>query len=79
MVLFYTNSHFQKISVPFERISLINFFSLVLRGEGGGEERQTFFACELLPQGPGFCNLSLPGEWGFRPSKNSQEVSPGIS
>ena len=30
MVLFYSNSHFQYISVRFERISLINFFSLVL-------------------------------------------------
>ena len=34
MVLFNTNSHFQYISVPFERISLINFFSLV-RPRGG--------------------------------------------
>ena len=30
MVLFYTNSHFQYISVPFESILLINFFTLVL-------------------------------------------------
>ena len=28
-----------------------------------------FIARELLPQGPGFCSLSLPGEWGFRPLK----------
>ena len=33
MVLFYTNSHFQYISVPFERISLI---SSVLLCPGGG-------------------------------------------
>ena len=38
-----------------------------------------FIACELLPQGPGFCSLSLPKEWGFRPSKNSPGVGPGVS
>ena len=62
-----TNSHFQYISVPFELISLINFFSLVLpRGWGF----RAFFAREFLPQGPGFCSLFCLGRgWGFRPSK----------
>ena len=39
-----------------------------------------FFAREFLPQGPGFCSLSLPGEWRFRPLKlNSPGVGPGVS
>ena len=51
MVLLYTNSHFQYISVPFECISLINFFSLVLP-QGWG------FRAFLQVN---FC----PGDWGF--------------
>ena len=49
-----------------------------------------FFAHEFLPQGLGFCSLSLPEEWGFRPLKNSPFLpeewgfrplknSPGVS
>ena len=65
MVLFYTNSHFQCISVLFERISLIIFFSLVLpRGVG----LWSFFAREFLPRGSRFCSLFGPGV-GISPPK----------
>ena len=73
MVLFYTNSHFQYISVPFERISLINFFSLVLLRGGALELYRTrYFAL-----GAGVLRPFLPGRWGFRPSKNFPGVGPG--
>ena len=36
-----------------------------------------FFTLEFLPQGPGFCSLSFPGEWGFRLLKKIPGVDPG--
>ena len=65
MVLFYTDSHFQYISVPFERISLISFFSLVLpRGWGF----RAFSHVNFCPGGRGFAAF-FAGGWGFRPLK----------
>ena len=70
MVLFYTNSHFQYISVPFERISLINFFSLVLP-RGGALEHVNF-----CPGGRGFAAFFAQG--GISPpQKNSPGIGPG--
>ena len=68
MVLFHTNSHFQYSSVPFERISLINFFSLVLpRGWGF----RAFSHVNFCPGGWGFVAF-LPGVGISLPQKISQ-------
>ena len=70
MVLFYTNSHFQYFSVPFERICLVNFFSLVLpRGWGF----RAFPHVNFAPR-PGILQPFLFGGGDFAPSKNS----PGV-
>ena len=73
MVLFYTNSHFQYISVPFERISLINFFSPFLpRGWGFIAYSHVNFS----PRGQGFAAF-LPGGGDFAPQKYSPGIGPG--
>ena len=73
MVLFYTNSHFQYISVPFERISLINFFSLVLPR---GWDFRTFSQVNFCPEA-GVLQSFFPRDGDFAPSKNSPGVGPG--
>ena len=72
MVLFYNNSHFQYISVPFERISLINFFRLVLpRGWGF----RAFSRVNFCP-GAGVLQPFLPGV-GISPLKKIPGGRPG--
>ena len=63
MVLFYTNSHFEYIFVPFERISLINCFSLVLPGGWGfGAFSHVSFAAFFSPEGGDFApSKKIPG------------------
>ena len=74
MVLFYANSHFQYISVPFERISLSNSFSLVHpRGWGFRAFSHVIFA----PGGRVFAAFLCPGGGDFAPSKNSPGVGRG--
>ena len=73
MVLNYTNSHFHNISVPFERISLFNFFSLVLpRGWGF----RVFSHVNFCPRGRGFAAF-LPRGGDFAPSKKFPGGRPG--
>ena len=73
MVLFYTNSHFQYIPVHFERISLINSFSLVLpRGWGV----RAFSHVNFCPGDRGFAAF-LPGGRDFAPSKKFPRDRPG--
>ena len=74
MVLFYTNSHFQYISVPFERISLINFFSLVLPGGGALELFRTW----SFAPGAGVLQPVLPGVGISPPQKIPQESAVGV-
>ena len=74
MVLFYTNSHFEYIFVPFEHISLINCFSLVLPG---GWDFGAFSHVNFCPGGQGFAAFFSPEGGDFAPSKNSLGVGPG--
>ena len=74
MVLFYTNFHFQYISVPFERIFLINFFSLVLPW-GWGFRAFSARECEFLPQG--FAAFFAQGVGILPPKKDSRGLARG--
>ena len=72
MVLFYTNSHFQYTSVPFERISLIS--SVLFCPSGWGF--RAFSCVNFCPGGWGFVAF-LPGGEDFAPSKKFSGVGPG--
>ena len=73
MVLFYTNSHFQYISVPFEHI----FNSFLQSCSVPGVGLESFLASEFLPQGPGFCSLFCPEGGDFTPSNKFPRGWPG--
>ena len=74
MALFYTNSHFQYISVPFEHISLINFFSLVLP-QGWGFRASSHV--KFCPRAQGFAAFLCLGDGDFASSKKFPGGQPG--